>query len=302
MSRILQRVAPIGEARDKELLREASSYIYRQAEEGDLTAHVFHPVEIPRDPAPVVVFFHGGFWDLPMATQFVPHCLHFAARGAVAVTVETRSQLRHGSGGLEAIDDARELIRWLRRNADLLNIDPGRVTVAGAAGGAWQALLTAMPVGKESLAGGDGTDCRPQALVLFSAAVSARGGSPAVKRFPDLKTARRYSPLALVRRKLPPMLMFHGGADRVAPVEAVERFRRKLRWRGNRCELVDFQRADHSFFNFNVNQQSFELTLELTDQFLRGHGLLDPEPLAIAEPAEQLAGVMVDHDEHGGQG
>ena len=89
MSSILQRVAPIGEARDREILKEAATYVYQERPQGPVQAHVFFPENTSPSPRPAVVFFHGGFWDTPTPTQFVPHCLHFANRGAVAVTAET---------------------------------------------------------------------------------------------------------------------------------------------------------------------------------------------------------------------
>ena len=112
MSSILQRVAPIGEARDKEVLKDAATYVYDQTPQGDVQAHVFIPPQLTSEPRPLIVFFHGGFWDSPTPTQFVPHCLHFAARGAVAVAAETRTLAKYGTGPLEAIEDARRLIRW----------------------------------------------------------------------------------------------------------------------------------------------------------------------------------------------
>ncbi len=281
MSSILQKVAPIGEAREREMLRDSCSYVYHRAPQGDVMAHVFLPPDkASAGPRPVVVFFHGGFWESPMPTQFVPHCLHFASRGAVAVAAETRVGSKHGTGPLEAIDDARELIRWLRENADTLNLDPARIVTGGAGGGALLALLTAMPKEKD-LPPVNGTSCRPQALILFSALVHAGPRNAAGAKFPTPRDAKRHSPLALVRGKLPPMLFFHGRADRVAPFDEVEKFRRKMRWRRNACELVDFERADHSFFNFNVSHQHFELTIAAADRFLVKHGMLQPE----ADPA-----------------
>ena len=108
MSSILQRIAPIGEARDREVLKGAATYVYAQRNEGDLLAHVFLPEMVGTAPRPVIVFFHGGFWDSPTPTQFVPHCLHFASRGAVAVAAETRTSAKHGTGPLEAIEDRSE--------------------------------------------------------------------------------------------------------------------------------------------------------------------------------------------------
>jgi acetyl esterase/lipase len=291
MSSILQKVAPIGEGRDREMLKDASSYIYRQTDQGDLMAHVFQPTRPTELPRPAVVFFHGGFWDVSMPTQFVPHCLHFASRNAVGVTAEYRTSSKHGTGPIEAIDDARALIRWLRSNAETLNIDSNRITVGGAAGGALMALLTAMPKDKE-MPLVDGIDCRPQALILFSALVNSTPGGQAAERFPNSKSAKRNSPTAHLRRKLPPMIFFHGKSDRQTPFHEVESFRRKLRWRGNKCQVIDFERADHSFFNFNVSHVHFELTIGAADRFLVENGLLDdePGPQVSEHPAEDESG------------
>jgi acetyl esterase/lipase len=281
MSSILQRVAPIGEARDREILKDAATYVYQERPQGPVQAHVFLPDELlTGPPRTVVVFFHGGFWDSPMPTQFVPHCLHFASRGAVAVAAETRCGARHGTGPVEAVEDARDLIRWLRHNADTFNLDPDRVVVGGSAGGAFLALLTAMPRAK-AMPPVDGLDCRPQALVLFSALVNtAVKGITARSRFPDARSSKRMSPTSLVRRKLPPMILFHGKSDRIAPFDEVNRFRRRLRFWGNHCELVDFEKEDHPFFNFNVSHRNFELTIQAAERFLVDRGLLQPDHAA----------------------
>ncbi len=276
MSSILQRVAPIGEARDREILKDAATYVYQQRPQGDVLAHLFLPEKMTVEPRPVIVFFHGGFWDSPTPTQFVPHCLHFASRGAVAVAAETRTSVKHGTGPLEAIEDARDLIRWLRSNADTFNLDPNKITLGGAAGGAYLALLATLPKPK-NLPAVDGIDCHPQALILFSALINTASKGPAHERFPDARTAKRLSPTQLIRRKLPPMLFFHGKSDRITPFEEVDKFRRRMRWRGNSCELVHFERADHSFFNFNVSNKNFELSIGAADRFLVDRGLLLPE-------------------------
>ncbi|MDP3849253.1 MAG: alpha/beta hydrolase [Luteolibacter sp.] len=276
MSSILQRVAPIGEARDREILKDAATYIYQERPQGPVQAHLFLPEKLTASPPrALIVFFHGGFWDSPTPTQFVPHCLHFASRGAVAVAAETRTGARHGTGPLEAIDDARDLIRWLRHNADTFNLNPDRFIIGGAGGGALLALLTALPKPK-AMPPVDGLDCRPQALILFSALVNSAIKSQAFNRFPDARTAKRLSPSSLVRRKLPPMIFFHGKNDRITPFDEIERFRRRARFWGNHCELVDFERADHSFFNFNVSHKNFELTIDAADRFLVEKGLLPP--------------------------
>ena len=273
MSHILQKVAPIGESRDKELLKSASSYVYASHGDNVLLAHVFFPESPAGTGRPAVAFFHGGFWDTPMVTQFVPHCHHFASRGAVSIAFEYRVGSKGGTGPMEAIVDARDALHWLHENADLLGIDPEKVIIAGAAGGAFLALQLAMRKDKEP-----GTPSKPKAALLFSALVNTTPKGQLSARFADNKSAKALSPSSLVRRKLPPMLFLHGNADRVTPFEEVTSFCRRMKWRRNNCTLVDFTAAEHSFFNFNVNHGNFEITISAADRFLTDLGLLAEPP------------------------
>lgn len=279
MSAAPKRVAPIGEERDREILKDAATYVYQDRPQGPVQAHLYFPdkEENCTRLRPVVVFFHGGFWDIPTPTQFVPHCLHFSSRDAVTVTAETRSSSRHGTGAREAIEDARDLIRWLRHNAENFSIDPDRIVVGGAAGGALLALMTTLPKEKE-LESIDGLDCRAQALILFSALINPLKQKAALERFASSAEAKSHSPLRNLRRKLPPMILFHGKADRITPFAEVASFCRKMKFRSNPCDLVDFERADHSFFNFNVSHDRFEATIGAADRFLVDLGLLEPDP------------------------
>ncbi len=278
MSQILHKVAPIGESRDKEILKAASTYVFSDREGIELLAHVFAP-EGPTVPdRPAVAFFHGGFWDTPMVTQFVPHCHHFASRGAVTVAFEYRVASRHQTGPIEAIDDSRTALLWLHDNAELLGIDPTNIAVAGAAGGAFLALLLAMQKDKQYT-----PPVRPKALLLFSALLNTTPKSQLSDRFPSNKEAKALSPSTLVRRKLPPMLLMHGKADRVTPYEEASVFRRRMKWRGNRCQLLDFNGAEHSFFNFNVSHVNFEMTIAAADRFLVEQGVLGKDLIEAAK-------------------
>lgn len=268
----LLKVPPLGEARDRELLKNAVTYAYRETDSAPLHAHFFFPADFRQgDRRPLIVFFHGGFWDTPMRTQFAPHCNQLACRGAIAVAAETRLASTHSTGPLEALDDARALLSWINTHAETLGIDPARMVAAGAAGGAWLALATAMlPV----------TDDTPQlpplALVLFSPLVDTTPRSDCADRFPDPKIAKLHSPNKLVRKKLPPSILFHGRADRLIPFDSVSKFARTMQRKRNQCELIDFEKADHSFFNYNVSQQIFELTMGAADRFLVDQGILEP--------------------------
>jgi len=269
----LVKVPPLGEARDRELLKHAVTYAYRETDASPLHAHFFFPADFRQgDRRPLILFFHGGFWDTPMRTQFAPHCNQLASRGAIAVAAETRLASTHSTGPLDALDDARSLLLWTTTHAETLGIDPARIVAAGTAGGAWLALATAM------LPAPDGATpaAAPKALLLFSPLVDTTPRSAYADRFPDPKVAKQHSPNKLVRKELPPSMLFHGKADRVIPFDSVNKFARTMQRKRNQCELIDFEKADHSFFNFNVSQQIFELTMGAADRFLVDLGILEP--------------------------
>ena len=131
-----QASAPLSEERERELLKEALTHVYQVENNHELTAYCFNPPN--HDPAelkPAIIFFHGGLWDVSMPTQFAPHCLHFASRGMVAVTVEYRIGPKHETSPIDAFEDAQMALLWMKHNHAGLGIDPEKIIVAGAASG-----------------------------------------------------------------------------------------------------------------------------------------------------------------------
>lgn len=269
----LSRSPLLGQSRQREMMKAATTLAYFQSPDGPLHAHFFVPGDFePGQRRPTVIFFHGGFWDNSMPTQFVPQCLHFATRGAIGIAVETRTGGNDGVKPLEALEDVSTLMAWLAEHAENFGIDTERLVLSGTSGGSWLALQQVLPKGATC-------PLPPKALVLFSAMLDTTRAAVA-DRFPDAATAKRLSPLRQVRRKLPPILLCHGKADRVTPFEDARKFARAMKWRRNSVELLDFEKAEHSFFNFNVSEMHYELTLNAADRFLVEHGLLEPDEVA----------------------
>lgn len=270
--------------RNRALLAQASGYVYKEVAGRELAAWVFPPPNHRPDAAcSAIVFFFSSAWDSGLVSQFAPHCLHFAQRGMVAMTLEYRTASVNGAGPAEAMADARSAIRWVRHHAHELGIDPTRVVGAGGSAGAHAMLTAAMLREKEFDDPGDPPDqsCVPDALVLFDPVVDVSTPHPGGKfgpgKFRSLQAARLASPLRRVRSKLPPMLLMHGTADRLLPFESTKAFARKMRrwFRRNDCQLIPFEGCGHSFFNFNVDPRLFEATITQADQFLVAKGFLD---------------------------
>lgn len=265
--------------RDEELLKDAESIVYKRTTQGDLTLHCFYPEgHTPGDSRPAIVLFHGGKWDQPLTTQFVPQALNFVFLGAVGIVVEYRTEAPHKTTPLEAIADAQSAILWVRQNNKFLGIDPEKITACGAGSGAHIALCSAM---HKKVANDGFYSSAPNALVLFSAIIDTTKRGIGMELFENKRDARRSSPTQNIRKKLPPMLFFHGNEDPIVPVASVEKFCQRLSAKRNIARFVPFQRATHSFFNFNVNQNYFIQSLDSAEGFLTNLGFLDPPQVDI---------------------
>ena len=266
--------------RNRALLNEAQMHVYKTVNGQDLTAYVFHPKDQARHggqgPHPAVAFFYSSTWDSGLISQFAPQCLYFAHRGMVAILFDYRVSSRHGTSPTEAMQDARSALRWLRINARALKVNPDQIIAAGGAAGAQLAASAAMLEGFDDLGDDPATPCKPDALILFNPILDTTRKGSELEKFPSKAAAKAASPIHHARRKLPPMLIFHGTADRVIPCETSRKFCRKLRWRGNDCRLSTFDGCGHGFFNFNVDATLYELTLNAADAFLVEKGFLSP--------------------------
>lgn len=271
MSALIQLPA-FGATRDRELLKDSTTFCYKETDQGALHAHAFYPPHHqPEQPTTLLIFFHGGFWDAVATTQFATQCLHFAELNCVCIAAETRVSSLHQSTPADAIEDAKDLIIAAKKNHETLGIDPEKVILIGAAGGAFLALHAAMskvPRDQED------ENPHPQALVLLSALVDTTPGTEYAARFASPSQAKALSPTKMMRRKLPPMLFLHGKNDRITPIDPIHSFRRWMRWKGNKVDVIEYDGADHRFFNFNLNAIHHDLSLQAMEAFLRHHNLL----------------------------
>lgn len=236
--------------------------IYKQVGDVHLRMWVFNPADhdVRNDKRPAVVFFFGGGWKAGTPAQFATHCRYLAARGIVAATADYRVATRHGVKADACVEDAKSAVRWLRRNAATLGIDPGRICAGGGSAGGHTACCTALIQGLDATEEDLSVSSVPNALALFNPAVlltSVEGfglGGITEEKVADIATrtgvaAADISPIHHVRPGMPPTIIFHGMSDTVVPFATVREFSRRMRAFGNRCELSGFPEAEHGFFN-----------------------------------------------------
>lgn len=110
---------------------------------GSLAVRLFRG--IPQgDPAPCLLFLHGGGWVLGDLDTHAPICRRIAAQaGCCVMAVDYR--LAPEQPFPAAVDDAVAALQWLAEHAATLGIDPARIAVGGdSAGGNLAAVLALM--------------------------------------------------------------------------------------------------------------------------------------------------------------
>ena len=209
----------------------------------DLKAYVFGPAASEAaEPRPAIVVFHGGGWAQGDAEWAFPRARHFAELGMVAIAAQYRLSDQKAITPIEAMADAKAVIRWMRANAESLGIDPKRIAAYGWSAGAHLAASAAVFDGD-----GEGPGARPDAMILLSPAVSIDGDGWFQRLLGDRARAQDLSPDGHVREGMPPTLILQGDVDTVTPLAGVRRFCERMRAANNRCELEVYDGFGHLF-------------------------------------------------------
>ena len=234
---------PAFEAAAAQAGRDPAAHVFASRGGLDLKAYVFAPAGAPpSDPRPAIVIFHGGGWAEGDAEWAFPRAQHFAERGMVAVAAQYRLSNGKDITPVDAMADARAVIRWMRTNASSLRIDPKRIAAYGWSAGAHLAASPA-PFDDE----GEAVSSRPDALVLSSPAVSLEADSWFQELLGNRARVQDVSPDAHVRAGMPPTVIVQGDVDTVTPLAGVSRFCDRMKAAGNTCELHVFRGFGHLF-------------------------------------------------------
>jgi acetyl esterase/lipase len=255
--------------------------IYKAINDKNLAVHVFYAPEImKKSKNPAIALFHGGGWVYGSPEEFYEACRRYARIGFVTFSFEYRLSINEDESyphpdisPIESVKDARSAIRWLRENAESLKIDPEKVVVGGQSAGGQLALSTALidDINEDT----DNPDISPvpDALLLFSSCYNAMEAW-----IDNLLGERRtriwdISPYHNLKREMPPVLAFHGTADRQVLFYTVLFFYDRMKELGNEYELETFEGMDHYLGEGTADEAKYaryfdEEILEKTDEFL----------------------------------
>ncbi|MFJ4713794.1 alpha/beta hydrolase fold domain-containing protein [Streptomyces sp. NPDC088785] len=210
------------------------------------------------DPAPLVLFVHGGAWrggrrdDLGVTTRsWEPG--PFERLAAAGLAVACADYRLSGEAVFPApLDDLRAALRWLGVRAVELAVDPSRTLVWGESAGGHLAALLALTHREPPLAGAvvwygpaDLTTPRPPFDPADPATPEALLLGAAPREVPAAAVAA--SPVHRVHGDAPPFLVVHGEADTMVACSHGRDLARALRAAGAPVELHTVAGADHGW-------------------------------------------------------
>ncbi|WPJ96205.1 alpha/beta hydrolase fold domain-containing protein [Coraliomargarita algicola] len=240
-------------------------WTYKEVDGKALQLSVFLPegYEEAKGRFPTFVVYHGGSWKTGEASWHYPDCAYWSDRGMIAVSVDYRLSLRDGvEVPLECVKDAKSAVRFLRKHASELKVDPDKMVIAGGSAGgqlaAAMATLTSPETNDECY--DLSISCVPNAVVAYN---------------PYYKCPPSLSPPNFVTEGLPPFITFLGDQDPAITVESLVEFHKDLISKGNVSEFYVGKGGKHGLCNGrNPRNPFFYWSLYLIDQFLVEQGIL----------------------------
>jgi beta-galactosidase len=253
-----------------ELLQAAEQMVYKKTPQEDLRLYVLRPAGKSAKPLPAIVYFTGGGWVNGTADAMIPNAEWYRAQGIIGIVADYRVKNRHGTTPMECVKDAKSAIRYVRKHAQELGVDPNRIIAAGGSAGGHIAAATILPGNDEPDEDLSVSSCA-NALALHNPVTGLGWRKDHFGAHPDV------SPILGVRPGWPPTILSNGTDDTTTPYNFAQEFTAKMKAAGNACELITVTNAEHSC-DWPATNPNFLPTMTRMAEFFREQGIIPPAP------------------------
>ena len=245
--------------------------LYKSTKQGDLNLYFYRPLDFNKSKTyNCIIFFHGGGWNSGDYKQFERQSMYFASRGMIAISAEYRIKNKHGTTPIQAMEDAKSAIRFLRLNAKSFFINPNRIAAAGGSAGGHLAAVTANIDLFDNVNEDLGISSKPNLLVLYNPVIDF--GS---RKWLWIDNPSDASPVHNISKGSPPTIILTGTKDKIVPVETIMNYKKIMESVGSRCDVILYEGAEHAFFN---KGEDFIDTVLKSDIFLKSNWYLEGTP------------------------
>ena len=271
-------VVALSRAADPTDIRVQREVPYLGAEREEM-ADLYLPLEIPKGQrVPAVVIIHGGGFTGGHrdAARELNIGSTLARNGYIGMSIDYALADIGRPTWPQNLYDCKTAVRWLRANADRLQIDPNHIgVIGGSAGGTLASLVTLTQVtdGLDPQGPYGNFPCQVQCGVdMYGIASMAEWHDSVMFGKTSDEAPELYkiaSPLSYVRADSPPMLILHGTADRTVDVSQSEKFAAEFKAKGATYEVEIIPDAPHSFSLQPKEKDLRPLVLAFFDKYLK---------------------------------
>ena len=246
-------------------------------------ADIYSPLDHDKSkPLPGIIVIHGGgFNDGDKARgRELNISESLTLKGYVCMSINYK--LRRMQGQVtwpQSVHDAKAAVRYLRKEAANLGVDPEKIGVIGCSAGGNLAMMlatTGLADGFDAVAGEPYQDIssRVTCAIDFYGAVDLMNYHD-MKMFAKTREEapelyKKGSPITYLDAKDPPMLLVHGTADVTVPLSQSETYLKIAKEKGAPCLLEVIPEAPHTFDLQPKQRDLRPLVTGFFDQHLKG--------------------------------
>ncbi|PCJ57800.1 MAG: hypothetical protein COA79_15055 [Planctomycetota bacterium] len=256
-------------------MTEIKEINYLNINDVTLKLHIYEPKNNTSEKTACIIFFFCGGWNGFEINKLSPQSSYLSSRGIKCINAEVRVNPIHNTTPIECIKDAKSAVRWVRANADKLNIDTGKIITAGGSAAGHVSICTSLIDQYDNETDDTSISCKPNAMVLFNPVLNTTTKEKRIEKLGGIEIAQSISPIHHLNENIPPTLVMHGTNDETVLCEQATEFKEAMDKINRPCTLHLYEGEGHGFFNyFDGNNKYFVETLKATDDFLTSLGYL----------------------------
>lgn len=266
--------------------------VYKIIDDDTLYMILFLPRVKKFAKTPIMLHTHGGGWgggDKYKILQpvFLGTLRKLMENGIACASIEYRLTRTGKSTAYDCVVDCKDAARFLIKNAEEYSLDPNRIGIWGGSAGGHLSLMTALGdnnrfIGDELLSA-----YNPQFLCVASyfpltsfieVDLLKDSNFENPKRFIPLlggllsekmELAKALSPLELLEKDSPPILLLHGEDDKILPFAQSENMMERANKIAANVQLYKVKDAGHSFNGENISPSMEEINKFAADFIIR---------------------------------
>jgi acetyl esterase/lipase len=217
---------------------------YKSIEGKSLQLDIYKPKDI-KDPAPLLVFLHGGGWRKGDRADMLPLLVDFTKEGYMTATVSYRF-----GPYPECVEDISDAVNWFYAHGDQYGYDPDRIALVGASAGAHLAMMAGYGW-KEKTMNRDSAKSHHRIKAVVNIFGPVDMTTDFARHHPTATSfmARSYeeapelykeaSPIQYIDKDSPPTMIIQGTSDELVPNSQADQLKQRLDSLGVPC--VDYR-------------------------------------------------------------